>query len=425
LQLLATSCKPTNIVILVDSSVSPQANTDLNHQTIKARMKLTLFYLITISGASGFQLHPPCRVATSRALLLSSPVARIQHQNINKRFPCTFLKMSSDSDGNGDKDDDLTDSMSSKIDEEVENIKDGYEDSGVKGKVEEVADGYEDSGLKGKVEEIAAKVKVVSPEKIEGRKKRVIAGYKILVAGYLAFGAIICAISRKPFYGAGPLLASGVSYSMIGAAENSRLSSDTYKRLNIGLFEFGVTGFLAGILMKLSPVWALTCFITVVNSVKGYGYGLKGWELGDQCVKEEIKSGMKTNIGVLTKVPNPKSAFYLAGTLAVGTFKLVKLSEIFNIIKASGSNYVLGTRLFRLSKLMLLTVIMFTLKDAADRDRLEGTTFIELNALASITFGTWAFSENLFSVIGGFLGFASAFTAFNAISSQTKKNKKT
>ena len=373
-------------------------------------MKLRLFSFILISGTSSFQLHPPCRVATSRTegLQLASPVARVQHQSINTRFPSTFLKMSGDSDGNGNKDDDLTDSVSDDIEEEVETIKDEYKDS----------------GLKGKVKEIVAKVKV-SPEKIEGRKKRVIAGYKIIVAGYLAFGAIICAISRKPFVAAGPLLASGVSYIMIGAAENSRLSSDTYKRLNIGLFEFGVTGFLAGILMKLSPVWALTCFIAVVNSVKGCGYGLKGWELSEQSVTEEIKSGMKNNIEVLTKVPNLKSALYLAGTLAVGTFKLFNLSEIFNIIKTSGSKYVLGTRLFRLSKLMLLTIIMFTLKDASDRDRLDGTTFIELNALASITFGTWAFSENVFSAIGGSLGFASAFTAFNAISSQAKKNKKT
>jgi len=366
-------------------------------------MKLKFSALLLIRGSSSFQLSPPsCRVASrANALVLPSSVARIHHQHA--KFPQSTIRMTSGSDDNDSKDED---SMDEKLEEKAEKLKDAYEDS----------------GLKGKVEETVAKAKV-TPEKIAGRKKRVIAGHKILVAGYLAFGAIFSAISRQPFFGTGPLLASGVSYIMIGAAEKSRLSSDTYKRLNIGLFEFGVTGFLAGILMKLSPLWALTCFIAVVNSIKGYGYGLKGWELGDASAKDDLTNGMKKNIGLLTKVPNLKSAIYLAGTLAVGTLKLMKLAEIFNIIKMSGSTIVLGTRLFRLAKLMMMTIVMITLKDAADRDRLEGATFIELNALASLTFGTWAFYESVFTPIGGFLGCFSAFTAFNGVSSKMKKSK--
>jgi hypothetical protein len=73
---------------------------------------------------------------------------------------------------------------------------------------------------------------------------------------------------------------------------------------------------------------------------------------------------------------------------------------------------------------MLLTIVLFTLKDASDRDRLEGTTFIELNALASLTFGSWAIYEKIITPIGGLLGFLSAFTAFNGLTSQMRKSKK-
>jgi hypothetical protein len=378
-------------------------------------MKVNLSALLFIPGSSSFQLGPPsCRVASSRVNTLAFPssFSRIQHQHTNLLH--FNLHMDNSSDDNESKDKDSEHSIDDQVEEEVEKVEE---------EVEKVKDSYEDSGLKGTVEETIAKAKV-TPEKVAGRKKRVIAGYKILVTGYLAIGVAIGAISRQPFYGTGPVLASGVSYIMIGAAENSQLSSDTYKRLNIGLFEYGATGILAGILMKLNPLWALTCFIAVVNSIKGYGYGLKGWELGDACAKEDMSNGIKSSIEGLTKVPNLKSAVYLAGTLAVGTLKLAKLAEIFNIIKMSGSPYVLGTRLFRLAKLMLLTIVMFTLKDASDRDRLEGTTFIELNALASLTFGSWAIYEKIITPIGGLLGFLSAFTAFNGLTSQMRKSKK-
>jgi hypothetical protein len=38
----------------------------------------------------------------------------------------------------------------------------------------------------------------------------------------------------------------------------------------------------------------------------------------------------------------------------------------------------------------MLTTVSLTLKDAADRDRLEGSTFIQLNILTSAMFGAMA-----------------------------------
>ena len=276
-----------------------------------------------------------------------------------------------------------------------------------------------------KVEESATK-KEVTPEKIAGRKKRVIAGYKILAASFGVYAAVIAAVSRDPYYGVGPLLASGVSYTLIGAADNSRLSSDTYKRLNIALFEYGLVGFfLSSILGSMYPaVWAATCFIAVVNSIKGYGYGLKGWKLEDACAKEDFISGMKSNLKCITKIPNLKSAGYLAATLLVGTLKLAKLFEVFNLMKNGAGSYAVRTRLFRATKLMMLTIVMFTLKDAADRDRLDGSTFIELNALASVSFAASAACVKITTPLRVTFGLFAAFSAFNGILSTMKKVKK-
>ncbi len=140
--------------------------------------------------------------------------------------------------------------------------------------------------------------------------------------------------------------------------------------------------------------------VAMINSVKGYGYvyGLKGWELNPACAKEDLVSGIRSTSKSLLKIPNLNSAvylyLYLAGTaIMVATFAVKNILEVINILlspaASSGTGTGTGTpgkaaivlysRLFRLAKFFLWAVVMFTLKDASDRDRgrLEGTTFIE------------------------------------------------
>ena len=268
----------------------------------------------------------------------------------------------------------------------------------------------------------------VSAEKIAGRKNRVQKLFKILMAETGLFSAVIYAKSRNPFYSVGPLLACSVCHILLGAAANDRLSSDTYKRLNLGLFMYGFIAFFAGILMKFPPIWAVSCVLTMINTVKGYGYGLKGWELAPACAKEDISNGIKGNIKTLLKIPNLKSAGYLAGTFTLVTLFVTKALEILNLIQSSAENYMIGKRIFRLSMFMILSVIMFTLKDAADRDRLEGTTFIELNTMVSLSFAAmaWeAYRKAPFAPLHeGVAGLFSAFSALNAVASTLTKNKK-
>ena len=178
--------------------------------------------------------------------------------------------------------------------------------------------------------------------------------------------------------------------------------------------------------MNLNITWKITCLVTFINSIKGYGYGLKGWELGSACAKEDITKGIQSTVKCLTNV-NLKSVGYLAATVLLGALNVSKLSEAANIFVSGGANYMLGTRLFRASKIMLLAVTTLTLKDAADRDRLEGTTFIELNFLSSLVFASWLFDYAMkgpLPPLGIAMAVFSAYSAFNGLSSVMKKKGK-
>lgn len=234
--------------------------------------------------------------------------------------------------------------------------------------------------------------KVVTPEKIAGRKKRVKVGYQIITASQCLIGlAFWLGRFGKPFYGVGPFLQAGIAYILKGAAENDRLRSDTYKRLNLAVFQFGLISLLASIKMKSNPILTISSIIAMINSIKGYGYGLKGWELAPTSAKEDLLKGISSNLSCMTKIPNIKSAGYWAATVAMVSMTVAKTYEVLNIlISSSGDSFLLGTRLFRLAKYKLFSVIMFTLKDAADRGRLEGTTFVELNLMAAVSYALWA-----------------------------------
>lgn len=280
----------------------------------------------------------------------------------------------------------------------------------------------------------AAAAEAKLAKKLKGRKKRVIGGNKIIMTAYTIFSIFGILQIPQAFYSplqfprlcytSGPLLAAGFAYILIGAAENNRLTSDTYKRLNLALIEYGFIAFILGVMLKLKASWTIVAFITFVNSVKGYGYGLKGWELVPTSAKKDFTDGMKSNFDTMTKIPNAKSAGYLAATLTILSLKLVKFMEVVKSVIAGERGYRLGVNLFRLSIYMMMTTTVFTLKDAADRDRLEGTTFIELNALAAFAFATWAKHVGIGTPFGQAIAAFSAFSGFNGVSSVLKKKKK-
>ena len=233
-------------------------------------------------------------------------------------------------------------------------------------------------------------------EKIAGRKGRVKAGYAISLAGYGLFATLFASSlgALGCYVASGMFMASSVAYILRGAASNDRLKSDTYKRLNMALALYGLIGIVSrGVERNIvvRNAWTVLSLITAINSIKGYGYGLWGWELAKTNPLPELISGTKSYISTLLKIPkNPKSVGYLLATLFFVILKFSKLLEISQIVVRKEWGYMFCTRMLRYSKYMLLSTLAFTLKDAADRDRLDGTTFVQLNGILSLVSATMA-----------------------------------
>jgi hypothetical protein len=153
--------------------------------------------------------------------------------------------------------------------------------------------------------------------------------------------------------------------------------------------KYGLFGLLAGMLMSLSPAWNLVCIITMINSTKGYGYGLKGWELKEASAKDDILSMMKETLTTMTKADSVKSMGYLVASFVMLIVSIRKFLEIVNLVVSKSDANMIGTRIFRFTKYMLFTLLMTLLKSASDRNRLEGTTFIQMNMMAAIGFASW------------------------------------
>ena len=95
-------------------------------------------------------------------------------------------------------------------------------------------------------------------KKVEGRKKRGMIGYRLstVIFALLGVATIIPAFVRPSLspvalnYAGGPVLAAGMAYILTGAAENDRLNSETYLRLNLMLSKFGFLWVAAAFLVR-------------------------------------------------------------------------------------------------------------------------------------------------------------------------------
>lgn len=281
-----------------------------------------------------------------------------------------------------------------------------------------------------------------SVRKIEGRRKRVMVGYRVVSMGYAIFSCLVLrgGLNTLTAYAlSGPVMAAGISYTLVGAVRNDRLSSDTYKRLNLALILYGFCGCLSAYFMPRfrMAAWMVPSFVAIVNSVKGYCYGVKGWKLESSSVVGDIVHGTRDSFRILLEKPkNATSAGYLIVTLFSVVLALLKLGNVADLALKKAVPFSIGARLLRFSKLAMLTTVSLTLKDAADRDRLEGSTFIQLNILTSAMFGAMAVyvqNGNTITPVGSapaaltalIAGSFSVFTATTGIVSQINKKEGT
>jgi hypothetical protein len=269
-------------------------------------------------------------------------------------------------------------------------------------------------------EEGEEKEKSVMSDKNFKRQDRLQIGYKVTSIVYL--GVSILHIVRKGlnswalYYACGgPLLASGITYILAQAASNDRISSDTYKRLNLSLLTFGVLGLTLPVLDPIhfrAPVFIIPPLLATVNSIKGYGYGVLGWDKKKEksAILTDLKESFQSTFQSLITF-RKESLDYLLATSMVVIMTVVKCKELFG--SSTTNPLMVASKVSRMARLMLFSGVLFTLKDAADRNRLSGTTFVQLNYLSSAVFLSMAGTfDSLFVVAVVTVNFPSQYHIF-------------
>lgn len=272
-------------------------------------------------------------------------------------------------------------------------------------------------------------------KKVEGRKKRLILGYYATSVTYIVYAARYFNVKGvQPFavqVASGYTLASGISYILASSVKGNRLSSDTYKRLNLSLMEYGILGCIGWGLVQFgeivpgfAPLLAAP-FLATVNSIKGYAYGVLGVDkTSTASISGDFYHGVISTIkGYFTLPQTFKGAGYLIATWTLTGMKVVKLTEILRLIAEGANGLTIYTRISRFARYAMVSTVLYTLKDAADRGRLEGSTFIELNVLSSGVLAVLAAYLGARNPLGAAAMVFSGFSAFNAVSS-TLKNRK-
>lgn len=278
--------------------------------------------------------------------------------------------------------------------------------------------------------------------KIQGRKKRVVMGYRTMTALY--FFAFIYSASKSIapntrlaiasygtlkfllLYASYVAMPAGLSYILISATKQDRLGSDTYKRLNLSLLEYALLG-LAVIKLRggENPILLVAYIITLINTIKGYAYGVLGLDKksGSDTLLQDFAKGTKSTFkGICSDPKNMKSFGYLAATLMVASMKLLKLKEIILAARSAVAVKDIAKSLARFNRLSLLALMIYTLKDAADRDRLGGTTFIQLNYLCALVLGIVGVLGGVVTPLGGANVAFAVFFAVNGLSSYLRQN---
>mmetsp|Transcript_13544 Transcript_13544/g.20641 ORF Transcript_13544/g.20641 Transcript_13544/m.20641 type:complete len:441 (+) Transcript_13544:116-1438(+) len=290
----------------------------------------------------------------------------------------------------------------------------------------------------------------------EWRKWRVINAYEVAtllaIAGAIINPFIYCDVHNrylpvvhkpveKVVIAGGEIFLAVLTRVLRGATVNDRLGSDTYKRMNLSLVLYTILSanlvlrnplhslYLGwGTTMKglghvpgatnAGALWIVLYTLIGYTGVRGFAKGVRGFGLIDintgigpvSDLVKEIYTGALNTAKSLVKISSSTSAGYLLATIL--TFLNL------NSLGMYGAPY-----------LGLAGVSLYTLKDAADRGRLEGGTFMSLNGwLSALSFLAFAFITPKASMCGLGIFCVSLFTGLNffkAFQSKREKNEKT
>lgn len=294
------------------------------------------------------------------------------------------------------------------------------------------------------------------------QKERLIQGYTIGKILFLATAAVhlftvspaivfgVSDYARSTEWGAaaGFGLAAGLCHILKEACEADRLQSDTYKRLSVGLLGFCLMGLVAvpGEAALVAVPGQVAVAWTILVRAYGTVLSAAGWKRGFDAqnavslsalpvkMAKELGSGSLATLKGMRVQTAKKALTYRNAMLVVGAGMVSNFLEgVFNLRVSlllqtsrvmcfvcnthilSRSHHALQYReaLGRtwldaslqwsaVARLFLVACIIYTLKDAAERDRLTGTTFIQLNRLV----GGWAVAVALGQMITVQVGLA-------------------
>ena len=257
-------------------------------------------------------------------------------------------------------------------------------------------------------------------KKIAARKQRVEIGYKIVALAYALVSCISfvkyrfiepCPIPLMLYITAGPWMASSVAFHLIGSGKNDVLKSGASKRLNLALAMFGFIGLLAkGIITTAQPLWIFACLLATINSIKGYGYGLKGWDLkmteGNGGAFQDIVGGGLDSLRSLFALPSlfSRSAGYAAMTVTFGAMKVAAVYKI--IMHAYTGGFPMNKMVwiplaFQYKKMLLLTTAAFTLKETVDLESPKGwgAASVGLGLATAVATGAMAGKESTDTIL--------------------------
>ena len=223
------------------------------------------------------------------------------------------------------------------------------------------------------------------------KKTAMINGYKSSMKLYLISSFLLLMITgiyNKVTNAAGLLVAAGLAHILTDATEHDRLGSDTYKRVNLGLMGFNLINLLniscEFELFRMLPrgysYFPIAAFTQAFGGCTAYA----GWRQGlanKADIQQELKKGIQLTFRSIWPTKG-RGTIYRNALLPVLVGILITIFKLVSSLRIPG----LRTTLYasELARLWLVSTIVYSLKDAGERGRLTGNTFIQMNYLVGM-----------------------------------------